>query len=135
MESHSKSRRSRRGAAGPNFVEFPIDFDPMDPATRFGCAKHFARLSRRWVLVFCQVSGLPLWREAGETYGLGHRRECIWVKPDSAPQFTGDRPGTGYECFEAMHAKGVSRWNGGGRRGVFVYNCNSGARRPDLKTT
>ena len=55
----------------------------------------------------------------------------VWVKPDSAPQFTGDRPGHGYEMIEVLHAPGKSRWNGGGRRGVFVYNCNSQTRKPD----
>jgi site-specific DNA-methyltransferase (adenine-specific) len=135
-EAHAMSRRSQRGPAalrtnGAGFVSFPIDFEPMDPATRWMSGKQFARLARRWVLVFCQLEGARLWRDAGEWYGLEHKRTCIWVKPDGAPQFTGDRPGTGYECLEAMHAKGRSRWNGGGRRGVFTYNCNSQTRIPD----
>lgn len=29
-----------------------------------------------------------------------------------------------------LHAKGASKWNGGGRRGVFVHNCNSQLRKP-----
>jgi len=132
-EAHKMSRRSHRGPPGDRggFVTFPIDFEAMDPATRWMSGKHFARLARRWVVVFCQLEGARLWRDAGAWYGLTHRRTCLWIKPDGAPQFTGDRPGTGYECFEAMHPKGASRWNGGGRRGVFTYNCNSQTRRPD----
>jgi site-specific DNA-methyltransferase (adenine-specific) len=135
-QAHKTSRRSQRGPAslrksGAGFVEFPIDFEAMDPATRWMCGKHFARLARRWVIVFCQLEGARRWRKAGKWYGLEHRRTCVWVKPNGAPQFTGDRPGTGYECFEAMHAKGRSRWNGRGTRGVFTFNCNSQTRNPD----
>jgi site-specific DNA-methyltransferase (adenine-specific) len=131
--SHTKSRRSHRGPPGAKggFVEFPIDFDPMDPATRYGCAKLWARLCRRWCLVFCEEAGVPRWREACEAYGLVHRRAQVWVKPDSAPQFTGDRPATGCEMIETLHAAGKSRWNGGGARGIYVYNCNSQTRKPD----
>lgn len=134
--AHSKARRSQRGPAslrknGAGFVSFAIDFEPMDPATRWMAAKHVARVTKRWALFFCQLEGVSPWRDACEWYGLEHRRPLIWVKPDGAPQFTGDRPGTGYECIEALHAKGASRWNGGGRRGVFTYNCNSQTRVPD----
>jgi site-specific DNA-methyltransferase (adenine-specific) len=135
-EAHKQSRRSQRGPAalrtnGAGFVAFPLDFEPMDPATRWMSGKHFGRLVRRWALVFCQLEGAKPWRDACEHYGVTHRRTCVWVKPDGTPQFTGDRPGTGYECFEVMHRSGRSRWNGGGRRGVFVYNCNSQTRKPD----
>jgi len=88
-------------------------------------------LCRRWCLVFCQLEGVRPWRNVCEPHGLVHRRSCIWVKPDSVPQFNGDGPGHGYECFEVLHAKRRSRWNGGGRRGVFTYPCNGGDRRPD----
>jgi len=138
--THTKSRRSSRGAGkltadgrrrSEIMVEFPIDFDPMDPATRYMCGKLWARLCRRWCLVFCQTEGVKLWRDACEAYGFGHRRAMVWVKPDSAPQFTGDRPAAGYEMIETLHAPGRSTWNGGGSRGVYVYNCNSQTRKPD----
>jgi site-specific DNA-methyltransferase (adenine-specific) len=134
-EAHRLSRRSQRGGGdrtkGAGFVAFPIDFEAMDPATRWMTAKHFGRLTKRWTLIFCQLEGVRRWRKPCKWYGLEHRRPLIWVKPDGAPQFTGDRPGTGYECIEAMHARGRSTWNGGGRRGVFTYNCNSQTRHPD----
>jgi site-specific DNA-methyltransferase (adenine-specific) len=130
--THTKSRRSHRGPPGDKggFVEFPIDFDPMDPATRYTCAKHWARLAKRWVLVFCQTEGVDLWRDACEAYGFLHRRAQVWHKPDSAPQFTGDRPATGYEMIETLHKGKSSKWNGGGARGVYTYNCNSQTRKP-----
>jgi len=139
--SHTNSRRSQRGGSalrkGPNrgagFVAMPIDFEPMDPATRYMSAKHWGRICKRWCLIFCEEAGVPRWREACEAYGFLHRRAQVWVKPDSAPQFTGDRPATGCEMIETLHVnvKGHTRWNGGGDRGVYVYNCNSQTRKPD----
>lgn len=135
--AHTNSRRTSRGGkkykgvSRGSLQSFPISFDPMDPATRYMCAKHWGRLCKRWCAIFCQTEGVPLWREACQVYGLTHRRSCVWVKPDGAPQFTGDRPGTGYEMIETCHAPGKSTWNGGGRRGVFVHNCNSQTRKPD----
>lgn len=132
-EAHTKSRRSHRGPPGDKggFVTFPIDFEPLSDAARASCGAHIARVTARWAVIFCQLEGVSRWRAVCEPGGLRHMRSCIWVKPDGAPQFTGDRPGTGYECFETLHARGASRWNGGGRRGVFVYNCGSQIRKPD----
>ena len=46
----------------------------------------------------------------------------IWVKPDGAPQFSGDRPGTGWEAVLVLHRPGRKRWNGGGKHGVWTCN-------------
>lgn len=44
----------------------------------------------------------------------------IWTKPNGAPQFTGDRPGTGWEGIGIFHCgDGAMSWNGGGRHGVW----------------
>lgn len=49
-------------------------------------------------------------------------RAMVWIKPDGAPQFTGDRPGMGYESIVAAWCgDGRSHWNGGGRHGVFRH--------------
>ena len=45
----------------------------------------------------------------------------IWRKPDGAPQFTGDRPGMGWEAVCVCHRPGKKRWNGGGKHGVWTY--------------
>ena len=37
----------------------------------------------------------------------------IWRKPDGAPQFTGDRPGMGWEAVAVCHRPGRKYWNGG----------------------
>lgn len=132
-EAHTKQRRSSRAPRGgkEKFVSFPIEFDAMDSATRAICAAEFGRLCRRWALVFCQLEGAKPWRDAAAP-GLRHVRTCVWVKPDGSPQFTGDRPGTGYECFEVLHVPGPTRWNAGGKRGVYTFNCGSQVRDPAL---
>jgi site-specific DNA-methyltransferase (adenine-specific) len=108
----------------------------MDPETREATAAALGR-TPRWVLAFCQIEGAPIWRAAFEAHGLNYRRTCIWVKPDGMPQYSGDRPGMGYEGMIAMHASGASRWNGGGRHGVFIVNkadgWTNGAPHPTTK--
>lgn len=117
-EAHTLQRRVKRGG-GVMAVE-PLEFPPITAWERAYAMSAFHSLARRWVLVFCQVEGAPLWRTSGETAGLTYRRTCLWVKPDGMPQYSGDRPGMGYETFLAMHKPGPSRWNGGGRHGVYV---------------
>ena len=45
----------------------------------------------------------------------------VWIKPNGAPQFTGDRPGTGWEAVLILHRKGRKHWNGGGRHAVWSH--------------
>ncbi len=129
-EAHTLQRRvkppggpgSRTGSDMFGIEEAPLPFPPITAAERVACAQQFARLARRWVLVFCQVEAAHLWQSAGEEAGLVYRRTCIWVKPDGMPQYSGDRPGMGYETIVALHAPGRSTWNGGGQHGVFHVN-------------
>ena len=62
------------------------------------------------------------WRAALEAGGAVYKRTCQWIKPDGKPQYSGDRPGIGYESIVACHAPGRSTWNGGGSHGVFIVN-------------
>ena len=90
-----------------------------------------ARLSRGWILVFCQIEAAMLWRIQLEAGGAVYKRCCIWVKPDGMPQYSGDRPGMGYETFVACHAQGRSKWNGGGKHGVFIFNKGENGGLPN----
>lgn len=126
-EAHTLQRRVKR-EGGVLSVE-PLDFAPMDESTREAVSAHLARVAGRWILVFCQIEAAPIWRSSLESSGAVYKRTCIWVKPDGMPQLTGDRPGMGYEGLLAMHARGRSRWNGGGRTGVWVVPKRDGAGR------
>ncbi len=81
---------------------------------------------RRWVVSFMD------WRHTAELekkppVGLRFVRAGVWVKPNGAPQFTGDRPGMGWESVAIMHhGSGKMRWNGGGARGVWTENKING---------
>jgi site-specific DNA-methyltransferase (adenine-specific) len=100
-----------------------LDFSRIDDETRMESAKEISRIAKGWVLVFCQIEAIHKWRDAFEKAGMKYRRTCVWVKPDGLPNLSGDGPGMGYEVFMAFHkiGTGKSRWNGGGRHGVFIF--------------
>lgn len=75
------------------------------------------------------------WAESLKAGGAVVRRIGVWIKPDAMPQFTGDRPGMGYESLVFAHAKGRSKWNGGGRVGVFTHCKNDGPGAAPHPTT
>lgn len=131
IEAHTKQRRVKRGRSvgtGDNRVAKvdALSFEPLSFELRAFCGSQFARIAKRWSIVFCQAEASQLWREAMS--GLSYRRTGVWVKPDGMPQLTGDRPGMGYETIVFCHRKGRSRWNGGGRSSVFIHNKNSGGK-------
>jgi DNA modification methylase len=117
-EAHTSERRVAR--AGGRLELDPITFPPITEDERIESSRQMARLARRWILVFCQVEAAMKWRSALEAAGAVYKRTCLWVKPDGKPQYSGDRPGTGYESIVACHAPGRSAWNGGGSHGVFI---------------
>lgn len=132
-EAHTKQRRTNGGGAHQGTekkfhvskVE-ELDFAPLTEEVRSGAAREIARVVRRWVVIFCQAEAVALWRDCLSGHGLAYKRAGIWVKPDGMPQYTGDRPGMGYESIVFAHATGKSRWNGGGKHGVYVFNRGNG---------
>jgi site-specific DNA-methyltransferase (adenine-specific) len=144
-EAHTKGRRQKTGGHcgnaysgidGKKIVEAPLPFAAIMEAEREAVAVEIARVTRRWILVFCQVEASQRWAAALAAGGAGYIRTMAWIKPDGQPQFTGDRPGMGYESIVVAHRPGRKRWNGGGRVGVFEHvknNHNIGAPHPTTK--
>ena len=99
----------------------PLPFAALSPAQMTGCCEWAARSCSGWLLAFCQAEAVAEWRATMERAGAAWVRAMAWVKPDSAPQISGDRPAQGYESIATAWC-GDTRmaWNGGGRRGVFV---------------
>lgn len=94
------------------------------------CAAHFARIVRRWAIVFSDAETTHLWRGALVAGGTRYIRTGAWAKPDPMPQFSGDRPAVGFEPATICHAQGPMRWNGGGGAALWMYGtCKSD--RPD----
>jgi hypothetical protein len=93
-----------------------ITIDEMD-----GMADQCERLTTRWSMAFCDVESVHLWVGAFKSSGLNYRRTCSWEKIGCTPQFSGDRPGVGFECIVTAHQPGRSVWNGGGKQGVYHH--------------
>lgn len=106
-----------------------LGFEPITQDEMERAADHFARVVRRWTLVFCDVESVHLWRGALSSAGLEVPRTCgseqpgtvIWHKLGGAPQFTGDRPAVAFEAIVVAHPKGKKRWNGGGKAGWYAH--------------
>lgn len=107
----------RRYDGGPDIAKIP--FPPLGPPGPY--ADQIARLVKRWSLVFCAVRQIEEWCLAMESAGVNVPRVIVWTKPDASPQFSGDRPGHGYEPIIVAHPVGRTRWNGGGKKGVYEH--------------
>lgn len=77
-------------------------------------ASQWVDISRRWVVFTCEWKFIHRLDESGGLVRFG-----IWRKPDGAPQFTGDRPGMGWEAVAICHRQGKKRWNGGGKHAFW----------------
>lgn len=137
-EAHTKGRRLKGKTKGPGgdreVLEAPLSFAAMTAEERDFSAAQFARLAVRWSLVFCQVEAVNAWSRSLVESGANTKRIGVWVKPDAMPQFSGDRPGMGYESIVFAHAPGRSHWNGGGRVAVFTHNKNTPGGKHEHET-
>jgi site-specific DNA-methyltransferase (adenine-specific) len=123
-EAHTQQRRVKR-EGGVMEIE-ALSFPAITSLERSEVSKAIAKITKRWAIVFSQVEAVMEWqRELTATGELSPRRIGVWVKPDAMPQFSGDRPGMGYESIVFTHRKGRSTWNGGGRVAVFTHNKNT----------
>lgn len=148
IEAHTKARRSlkdatqKRGASNVGEVRridapLEIDFAAITAGERNAVATMLGLMTTRWVIAFSQIEAIAAWRAAYEGGGLQWVRGGVWVKPNGAPQFTGDRPGQGFECLALgsndadadeddrtalaiAHRPGRKRWNGGGKHAVWT---------------
>lgn len=120
-DSRGSAVASRRTGAACLARYRDLGFDALSPSVAFACAKHFDRLVSRWVVVFTDAENQRLWQRAIERAGLQHVRVGAWIKRGCTPQFTGDRPGTGFEALEIGHPKGRKRWNGGGSAAIWEH--------------
>ena len=121
-EVHTRTRRTRAVLEGRDPYA-AIPFAPITEAQR----RFITRLRGGWILAFCQAEAVKLY---ADLFGTKYRRVCTWVKPDSAPQCTGDRPAQGAESIVcAWGAPGKSHWNAGGKRGVYTHSVHDGHPR------
>lgn len=120
-EAHGANRILGSGSTR-EMRERALDFDAMTPELRDAVASRAAAICDGWFIAFCQAEAVAAWRQSSEAAGMKWRRAMVWVKPDSSPQLSGDRPAQGYESIAtAWCGGGRSVWNGGGSRGVFTF--------------
>ena len=93
-----------------------LGFAGITKAEAVEYAASWTQKAERWVVFTCEWKYAHALDEAGLLVRLG-----IWRKPDGAPQFTGDRPGTGWEAVAVCHKPGRKRWNGGGKHGFWIH--------------
>lgn len=113
----ANDRGGKYGADTRRNVDLGFEF--LNTDDREFLASEFARLAARWVLVFSDVESDHLWRDDLMSHGLDYVRTGAWIKTGSTPQFSGDRPATGFEAITIAHPKGRKRWNGGGQHAVW----------------
>lgn len=99
-----------------------VDFESMTEEQFIAFCGHAVTLAKRWVIMSCEWRYIAALEEAG----LPLVRFGIWLKPDGAPNFSGDRPGTGWEAIAILHREGRKHWNGGGHHAVWVCNPERG---------
>jgi site-specific DNA-methyltransferase (adenine-specific) len=88
-----------------------VDFAPFSDADFLASMGALVEISNRWVVLTCD----PRHAVAAEAAGLPVVRMGCWTKADPAPQFSGDRPATGWEMVLILHREGRKHWNGGGK--------------------
>ena len=93
-----------------------LGFDGISKEEAVRLAVEWVDAAARWVVFTCEWKYAHALDDAGVLVRLG-----IWRKPDGAPQFTGDRPGTGWEAVAICHRNGKKRWNGGGKHGFWSF--------------
>jgi site-specific DNA-methyltransferase (adenine-specific) len=123
--SKTNGPNSREGDA---FTRKTVNFasiDVSDLRRIFGLCKF-----NRWLISFLDYHYV-IDLETVPPPGVRFVRFAIWAKGttlgdddgfigNSAPQFSGDRPGMGWEAIGVLHKDGGKmQWNGGGRNGVF----------------
>jgi site-specific DNA-methyltransferase (adenine-specific) len=119
------SAKTHAGARGGGFRQTTlIDFACMTPRDAIRLVRQCCALARRWVVLWMD------WRHASAVEAVCPElfvRAGVWVKRNGAPQFTGDRPGTGWESIVICHRPGKKAWNGGGHHAVWDIPRINGA--------
>jgi site-specific DNA-methyltransferase (adenine-specific) len=115
--THERAMTLKEGSLSPL-----VDFDSITEEQFIAFCAHAVQLAKRWVIMSSE------WRYVAELEkaGLPLVRFGIWLKPNGAPQFTGDRPATGWEAIAILHREGKKHWNGGGHHAVWICNPERG---------
>jgi len=111
-----------------------LSFEGIDHI-RGEVAQACVAVSNGWVILFTLAEGVREWRDQLQAAGAKYDTCLAWVKPDATPRFNGQGAARGFECAVTAYAgKGHKRWNGGGKRGVYVHCVNNPERHGEHPT-
>jgi DNA modification methylase len=111
-----------RGRRDPTSRKRDMGYAPFTAEGLGAVAPHLARLADRWCLVFSDVESIHLWRASLVDGGQRYIRTGAWARSNPCPQFSGDRPGVGFEAATICHAKERRvHWNGGGLAAIWAH--------------
>lgn len=111
----------------------PLNFAPIDEIRQ--AVADLGSQSKGWFIVFCTPEGVARWADVINVGAMKYKRACVWVKPDSTPQFNGQGPASGAEMFVcAWSGEGHANWNAGGKRGVYTHCVNGPERHGEHPT-
>lgn len=115
--THAGARSLNKVTGGFN-ARF-IDFQSISEDRLISAIRSILDITARWIVFTCEWRfALPLERASPDEF----IRLGAWVKPNGAPQYTGDRPSMGWEAVIIMHPKGRKGWHGGGHHAVWIEN-------------
>lgn len=130
----AKGRAARRLRADGRREIQQLGFDPID-AIRTPFVAASQGMCRGWFIAFCTPEGVGKWADAINASDMKYKRACVWIKPDSTPQLNGQGPSMGAENFVCAWAgTGYSKWNAGGKRGVYTFLTNPPDRHGEHPT-
>lgn len=117
---NTKTHKGARSAK--SLASSQIDFDCISETQFIEFCGNAVAQAKRWVVMSCA------WQHAAELekQGIPLVRLGVWTKRNAAPQFTGDRPGVGWEAIAILHREGKKHWNGGGHHAVWACNVEHG---------
>ncbi len=105
-------------------AETSLDFDAANAERRSRWSRWIATATRGWAGVFTDFESGEKWARELEAAGLVYVRPALWIrtgdalvetvriKTSGAPQFTGDRPPTGFEVIILAHKGRRMSWTG-----------------------
>lgn len=135
--THQGARTAERQKADytKKAVNTLIDFDSFTVEQMREIFQMCALLVNRWVIATMDYHHVVDF-EREPPLGLDFVRFGIWDKPNGAPQFTGDRPGMGWEAVAHLYKAGAAKqWNGGGRHGKYKHGVEHHPDREGIHPT
>lgn len=116
--THRAAAESGDWRRGKREVRNALPFAHLEPIELERVAAELARVTRRWIVVFCAERQIELWARSLESRGARFIRVGAAVRTNPRPQMLGDRPAPGVDHLVIAHGRGEAlRWNGGGRPG------------------